>query len=444
MRTRKEILLPGLTALILLSLTGCGGDDPATPGDTTAPAAVTDLRIESVVGDVVTLAWTAPGDDGNSGTARAYDIRYADFPVTEGNWESCTQASTEPVPAAAGTGQSAVVNTGGAAVFHFALKTRDESSNWSGLSNVVTANTGGGFIVRQLTNEGSNDNPCVDDGYVVWVHFNVADGDEIYIANLEAAIPVPERLTDNGGEKGHPNNHGAERIVWEGRASSSDDWEIWVYDFISIPRFSQFTDNDVPDRLADLAGGGNFAWLQGYTMYEEVHYWNESGHSESVISGGCCPTSQWSNEAPSADDYTVVWRSYDRVGSEGFRAYLWNGAITDITDAIDAKMTIDYSLHAGGLAYEYGNGPTMIKYWDGATVHDVGAGYEPSLYSGTIAYEVFDGHDWEIRYWDGTAVHDITDNDYDDVQSSLYGSTIAWAGRPPGSAYQIFYVDVTE
>ena len=52
-------------------------------------------------------------------------------------------------------------------------------------------------------------------------------------------------------------------------------------------------------------------------MFEAVHYWNESGHSESVISNGCCPTSQWSNEIPSADDYTVAWRSYDRVGSEG-------------------------------------------------------------------------------------------------------------------------------
>ena len=50
-------------------------------------------------------------------------------------------------------------------------------------------------------------------------------------------------------------------------------------------------------------------------------------------------------------------------------------------------MTTDYSLHAGGIAYEYGAGPAMIKYWDGVTVHDVGPGYDPSLYAGTIAYE---------------------------------------------------------
>jgi hypothetical protein len=444
MRTRNEILMLGLTALILLSLAGCGDDDPAVPGDTTAPAAVTDLRVESVVGGVVTLAWTAPGDDGDTGTASAYDIRYADFPVTEGNWETCTQASTEPEPAASGTEQTAVINTGDGSDFHFALKTSDEVSNWSGLSNVVTASTGGAFTVRQLTNNGSNDHPCVNRGYVVWIHYEYEDGDEIYIANLESPIPAPTRLTDNGGEKGHPSNHGSSHIVWEGRPGSIDDWEIWTYNLMLVPRYSQFTDNETNDRYADLAGAGSFTWLQGGTMFEAVHYWNESLHSESVISDGCCPTSEWSNEIPSADDYTVVWRSYDRVGSEGHRAYLWHGALTDITDIIEANMAHNYSLSAGGIAYEYGASPAMIKYWDGATIHDVGQGYEPSLYEGTIAYEVWDGHDWEIRYWDGVTVHDITDNDYNDTQASLYGSIIAWVGRPPGSLDDIFYVDVEE
>ncbi len=444
MRTRSEMLLLGLTALILLTLTGCGEDDPASPGDTTAPAAVTDLRVESVVGGVVTLAWTAPGDDGDTGTASTYDIRYANFPVTDGNWETCTQASTEPEPASADTEQSAVIDTDGGMDFYFALKTSDDASNWSSLSNVVIAPMGDGFVVRQLTSEGNNDHPCLDNGFVVWIHFNVEDGDEIYIANLESAVSTPTRLTGNGGEKEHPNNHGSERIVWEGRGGHPSDWEIWVYDKYGVPRYAQFTDNDVTDRFADLAGAGSFAWIQGSTMFEAVHYWYESGHSESVISGSCCPTSRWSNDAPSADDGTVVWHSYDRVGSEGHKAWLWNGALTDITETIEDGMGRNYSLHAGAIAYEYGASPAMIRYWDGTTVHEVGAGYEPSLYDGTIAYEAWDGQDWEIRYWDGTTVHDITDNDYNDTQASLYGSIIAWVGRPPGSADQIFCVSVAE
>lgn len=445
MKKLREMLLPGLAGLIILSISGCGGgDDPAGtgPADGTAPAAVTDLRAESVVGSVVTLTWTAPGDDGGTGTASEYDIRYATFPVTEENWETCTQSSTEPDPAEAGTEQSAVINTGGGSDLYFALKTSDEVSNWSVLSNMVIVPMGGAFVVHQLTSEGRNDHPCVDNGYVVWVNYRYEDGDEIYIANLESPTPEPERLTDNGGEKGHPNNHGSERIVWEGRSGSSDDWEIWVYDHAGTPRYDQFTDNEIPDLYADLAGAGSFAWSQGDILHEEIHYWDENGHSESVISGSCCPTSIWSNGSLSADDYTVVWRSSDRVGSEGFRAWLWDGALTDISSSIEAQMTTNYSLHAGKIAFEHWSGPEMIKYWDGTTVHDVGQGYEPSLYDGTVAFEYWDG-DWEIQYWDGTTVHEITDNDYNDTQPSLHGSIIAWVGRPE-SFDQIFYVKVAE
>ena len=364
MTIKNRMMLLGLVGLILLSLSGCADEDPAAPSDTTAPAAVTDLRVESVVGGVVTLAWTAPGDDGDTGTASSYDIRYADASVTEGNWGTCTQVSAaEPDPAAPGTEQSTAIDVGGDTNLYFALKTSDEASNWSSLSNVVVARLGGGFIVHQLTSEGSNDHPCVDNGYVVWIHFNVEDEDEIYIANLESAFPALTRLTDNGGEKEHPNNHGSERIVWEGRMTYLGGWEIWLYNKYTTPRFAQFTDNDVTDRYADLSSAGSFAWLQGNTMFEEVHYWYEPGHSESVISNDCCPTSNWSNEIPSADDGAVVWRSYDRVGSEGFKVLLWDGALTDITDDIEGHMTYRHSLYAGTIAYEYGGGgSTVIKY----------------------------------------------------------------------------------
>jgi hypothetical protein len=309
---------------------------------------------------------------------------------------------------------------------------------------VVLASMGGGFAVRQLTTTGTNDHACVHDGFVVWVHFTVEDGDEIYIANLDSPSPMLTRLTENGGEKEHPSNHGAERIVWEGRGSSSEDWEIWLYDKLAIPRYAQFTDNTLPDRFADLAGGGDFAWLQGNTMYESVHYWNENLHSESVISGSCCPTTQWSNEIPSADDNAVVWRSYDRTHSESPRVWLWNGTLTEITDEIEGHMTVDHSLNAGGIAYEYGSSPTLIKYWDGATVHDVGPGFSPCLYAGTVVYEIWDGHDWEIRYWDGSTTLNITDNDFDDGDPSLYGTIIAWTGRLQGVGNHIFYVDLAE
>ncbi|MBO9610840.1 MAG: hypothetical protein J7639_33120, partial [Paenibacillaceae bacterium] len=44
--------------------------------DTTAPAAVTNLAAPSSTSNSVSLSWTSPGDDGATGTAASYDIRY--------------------------------------------------------------------------------------------------------------------------------------------------------------------------------------------------------------------------------------------------------------------------------------------------------------------------------------------------------------------------------
>ncbi|HYG74310.1 MAG TPA: chitobiase/beta-hexosaminidase C-terminal domain-containing protein, partial [Planctomycetota bacterium] len=110
--------------------------------DATAPAAITSLSATASTSSSVTLSWTAPGDDGSSGTAASYDIRYSTSTITDANWASATQASGEPTPAAAGTTQTFTVgglNAG--ATYYFAIKTSDEVPNTSGLSNVVSRAT---------------------------------------------------------------------------------------------------------------------------------------------------------------------------------------------------------------------------------------------------------------------------------------------------------------
>lgn len=88
--------------------------------------------------DSVSLAWTAPGDDGTIGTAAAYDLRMHDQPIDLTNWDLATPVSGPPAPRAAGTRQTCVVRglTRGT-VYYFAIRTRDGADNWSGLSNVV-------------------------------------------------------------------------------------------------------------------------------------------------------------------------------------------------------------------------------------------------------------------------------------------------------------------
>jgi hypothetical protein len=114
----------------------------STPSDTTPPAAITDLSVQEVTTDSVTLTWTAPGDDGNAGRATNYDVRYSSSQVTQANWASATQATGEPSPKATGSTETFIV-TGLQAgkTYYFALKTVDEVPNWSGLSNAVSGTT---------------------------------------------------------------------------------------------------------------------------------------------------------------------------------------------------------------------------------------------------------------------------------------------------------------
>jgi hypothetical protein len=88
--------------------------------------------------DRARLTWTATGDDGSSGIAASYDVRYSTTPLTDANFASATQAADEPAPASPGSTQQVTVtgltvNT----TYHFGLKVADDSGNVSGLSNIA-------------------------------------------------------------------------------------------------------------------------------------------------------------------------------------------------------------------------------------------------------------------------------------------------------------------
>jgi hypothetical protein len=86
----------------------------------------------------VTLTWTAPGDDGHSGRASKYEVRYSTSPITESTWTSATVAYCPAEPAPAGELEYLTVSgLQGGVVYYFAAKTADECYNWSELSNVV-------------------------------------------------------------------------------------------------------------------------------------------------------------------------------------------------------------------------------------------------------------------------------------------------------------------
>ena len=111
-------------------------------GDVTAPAAIADLTVTGSTGNSLSLRWTAPGDDGTTGTATSYDVRYSTSAITTSNWGTATAATGEPAPAAAGTQQTFTLTglTSGRA-YYVAIRTTDNVGNVSSLSNVPSGST---------------------------------------------------------------------------------------------------------------------------------------------------------------------------------------------------------------------------------------------------------------------------------------------------------------
>ena len=109
--------------------------------DTTPPADVTDLAVGGETATTIDLSWTAPGDDGATGTATAYDVRYstAGAITSDAEFNAATQATGEPPPSLSGSAEAMTVTglTEGTP-YWFALKTADEVPNWSAVSNSPT------------------------------------------------------------------------------------------------------------------------------------------------------------------------------------------------------------------------------------------------------------------------------------------------------------------
>jgi hypothetical protein len=114
----------------------------ATSSDTTAPAAVTNLAVSSTTDTTASLTWTAPGDDGSTGTATKYDVRYSTSTITEGNWSSATAATGEPTPSVAGTAEAMTVGgLSSSTTYYFAIKASDEALNEGAISNIPSGTT---------------------------------------------------------------------------------------------------------------------------------------------------------------------------------------------------------------------------------------------------------------------------------------------------------------
>jgi fibronectin type 3 domain-containing protein len=115
----------------------------ATTGaaDTTPPSRIA-MSNETARQTSVVLNWLAPGNDGDSGTAHRYDLRYSTSPLTEANWNSAVQVDGVPKPMTAGTLQSMeVAGLEPGTMYYFGIKAYDQANQASELSNIVQVAT---------------------------------------------------------------------------------------------------------------------------------------------------------------------------------------------------------------------------------------------------------------------------------------------------------------
>lgn len=123
------------STLPLLTLSNTPGE--GTQVDTIPPATINDLEasIGSQQGQVI-LGWTAPGDDGTTGAAASYVVKYATSEITGATWNSATTAPSPGFPSTAGTTEAYTLSglTPGERYF-FAVRAYDEEQNGAAVSN---------------------------------------------------------------------------------------------------------------------------------------------------------------------------------------------------------------------------------------------------------------------------------------------------------------------
>lgn len=116
----------------------------STRGDAsnTPPSRITNLAAAQVNDDIVTLTWSAPGDDGATGRAAMYQLRRSSQTITDANFTAGTVVPIAQLPGTAGASERFVVSglTAGTS-YHFAIRAIDDDAAASLVSNSVSVTT---------------------------------------------------------------------------------------------------------------------------------------------------------------------------------------------------------------------------------------------------------------------------------------------------------------
>lgn len=127
------------SVLALAALAGCKDDTSPTLPDGTPPGRVTDLVASAPTQRGFRLTFTAPGDDGASGTPAEYDLRLSFTPLSAANAARVPRYAQQLTPRAGGMADTLQLDALFSGVGYYALlRAIDEVGHAGTFSNVVT------------------------------------------------------------------------------------------------------------------------------------------------------------------------------------------------------------------------------------------------------------------------------------------------------------------
>jgi hypothetical protein len=121
--------------------------------------------------------------------------------------------------------------------------------------------------------------------------------------------------------------------------------------------------------------------------------------------------------------------------------------VADLYTQLTNNTEDDYypQIHKGQVAWQGWDGSDWeIYFWDGVSTIQItnNSLYDrpPQMHNGQIVWSAYDGNDDEIFFWDGVTTTQLTNNTYNDWRPQIHNGQLVWDGSD-GTDYEIFFWD---